>query len=164
MENENLDKALEEVGKLIVSKLRINARKDGFKASGELDKSFEYRKEENDLKVFAEGYAGALSNNTKKLYKKEPNYKKLAEWAKIKGIRPLFRDKKGRFKKINKHSYNALGMALAKSIRENGIVKRFQGKPSKFIEITMTELKEDIGKKLSAAFAKDITVELKNIK
>ena len=61
MENKHLNEALNEAGKLIKSKLRVAASEDGFKASGRLDKSFDYSVVANELQVKAEKYAGALS-------------------------------------------------------------------------------------------------------
>ena len=61
MENKHLNEALNEAGKLIKTKLRVAASEDGFKASGRLDKSFDYSVVANELQVKAEKYAGALS-------------------------------------------------------------------------------------------------------
>ena len=61
MENKHLNEALNEAGKLIKRKLRVAASEDGFKASGKLDKSFDYSVVANELQVKAEKYAGALS-------------------------------------------------------------------------------------------------------
>ena len=43
MEGDNLKLALRDAGKLIRKKLKTEASKDGFKASGKLGKSFRYR-------------------------------------------------------------------------------------------------------------------------
>ena len=99
MENKHLNEALNEAGKLIKRKLRVAASEDGFKASGKLDKSFDYSVVANELQVKAEKYAGALSEgvSTDSSYNKSSDEfrKSIIDWAKKKGITPK-RSKKGR--------------------------------------------------------------------
>ena len=98
MENVHLNTALNDVGKLIKKKLKSAASDDGFKASGELDKSFSYSAAANELSVFASKYAGALSGGIKT--RKDTNKSSeefrnsIIKWAKSKGITPR-RNKKG---------------------------------------------------------------------
>ena len=61
MEGENLKLALREVGKLIRNRLKQGAKDDEFSASGNLDRSFKYRVQDNELYIFGEQYANALS-------------------------------------------------------------------------------------------------------
>ena len=61
MDDTNLNKALNEAGELIKNKLKVAASNDGFKATGKLDKSFDYSVVANQLQVMSEKYAGALS-------------------------------------------------------------------------------------------------------
>lgn len=144
MENRHLNEALHEAGKLIKSKLRVAASEDGFKASGKLDKSFDYSVVANDLQIKAEKYAGALSEGISK----DANYNKssdefrksIIDWAKKRGIRPK-RNKKGRFT-----SYMSMANAIAISIRRKGISKRFGYKGSGFI----TQVKSSMEKKLTS--------------
>ena len=56
MEGENLRLAVKEVGKLLKSELKKAAKADGFKASGNLNKSFKYRVKKNELHMFAKEY------------------------------------------------------------------------------------------------------------
>jgi len=143
MNNKHLNEALNEAGKLIKSKLRVAASEDGFKASGKLDKSFDYSVVANELQVKAEKYAGALSEGISK----DANYNKssdefrksIIDWAKKKGITPK-RSKKGRFT-----SYMSMANAIAISIRRKGISERFGYKGSGFI----TQVKNSMEKKLT---------------
>ena len=151
MENKHLNEALNEAGKLIKTKLRVVASEDGFKASGRLDKSFDYSVVANELQVKAEKYAGALSEgiSTGGRGSKEEFEKmqlNIIQWAKIKGIRPQVRDKKGRFQKVTDRTWKSLGYVLSRSIRRKGISKRFGYKGSGFI----TQVKSSMEKKLTS--------------
>jgi len=151
MENKHLNEALNEAGKLIKSKLRVAASEDGFKATGKLDKSFDYSVVANELQVKAEKYAGALSEGISTGSSgKEAEFKKMQlniiEWAKTKGIRPQVRDKKGRFQKVTSRTWKSLGYVLSRSIRRKGISKRFGYKGSGFI----TQVKSSMEKKLTS--------------
>ena len=151
MENKHLNEALNEAGKLIKSKLRVAASEDGFKATGRLDKSFDYSVVANELQVKAEKYAGALSEgistggsgNKAEFEKMQLN---IIQWAKAKGIRPQVRDKKGRFQKVTDRTWKSLGYVLSRSIRRKGISKRFGYKGSGFI----TQVKSSMEKKLTS--------------
>ena len=151
MENKHLNEALHEAGKLIKSKLRVAASEDGFKASGKLDKSFDYSVVADELQVKAEKYAGALSEGIStggsgdkaEFEKMQLN---IIQWAKAKGIRPQVRDKKGRFQKVTDRTWKSLGYVLSRSIRRKGISKRFGYKGSGFI----TQVKSSMEKKLTS--------------
>ena len=151
MENKHLNEALNEAGKLIKSKLRVAASDDGFKASGKLDKSFDYSVVANELQVKAEKYAGALSegistNGSGDKADFERMQLNIIKLAKIKGIRPQVRDKKGRFQKVTDRTWKSLGYVLSRSIRRKGISKRFGYKGSGFI----TQVKSSMEKKLTS--------------
>jgi folate-dependent tRNA-U54 methylase TrmFO/GidA len=151
MENKHLNEALNEAGKLIKSKLRVAASEDGFKASGRLDKSFDYSVVANELQVKAEKYAGALSegistNGSGDKADFERMQLNIIKWAKTKGIRPQVRDKKGRFQKVTDRTWKSLGYVLSRSIRRKGISKRFGYKGSGFI----TQVKSSMEKKLTS--------------
>tara|TARA_R110000822_G_scaffold179839_1_gene319644 strand:+ start:589 stop:1125 length:537 start_codon:yes stop_codon:yes gene_type:complete len=175
MEGENLKLALREVGKLIRKNLKQSAKDDEFSASGNLDRSFKYRVEKNELYIFGEQYANALSGGIKNKGKYDYDMaKKLAKWAKIKGMRPMFRlyekdvdgsyKPTGKFRKVYESSWKSLGFVLARSIAEKGISKRFRYKGSGFIEAVQKETKEQIKKMLKDAYKKDILEQLNTLK
>ena len=160
MEGENLKIALKEVGKLIKDKLKQGAKDDEFVASGKLDKSFKYRVIANELYIYGEEYAGALSDGVKR----DAGYNKVGEeftnsiirWAKIKGMRPLRRSKSGQFTSLKEYSYKSMAIAIAKSIRRKGISQRFGYKGSGFIDRVIKEQEQNVSDILSEAYKKDI--------
>lgn len=175
METTNLKLALREVGKLIRKNLKEGAKNDGFKASGKLDKSFKYRVEDNELYIFGEEYANALSKGIDKKgrYSKEMS-SNLVKWAKIKGLRPQFRDKKGRFTKVTDRTWKSLGFVLARSIAgksnarnpknpKGGISERFGYKGSGFIKVVQEQTRTQIKNIITEAYKKDITEQLNSI-
>jgi len=169
MEGENLKLALKEVGKLIKKNLKQAAKDDGFKASGKLDRSFKYRVEDNELYIFGEQYANALSDGISTGGgSDEEGFKNLQsniiKWAKIKGIRPQIRDKKGRFTKVSDRAWKSLGYVLARSIRQKGISERFGYKGSGFIQAVQEQTREQIKTILKEGYRKDILLSLNKLK
>ena len=175
MEGENLKLALREVGKLIRKNLKQKFKEKDFYASGDLDKSFKYRVQDNELYIFGEQYANALSGGIKNKGKYSHDMAdKLAKWAKDKGMRPVFKLYKkdvdgkykptGKFRKVYKSSWKSLGLVLAKSIAEKGISKRYKYKGNKFIEAVKKETKEEIKRILKEGYRKDIAAQLKTLK
>ena len=149
MEGENLKLALREVGKLVRKNLKQEAKNDEFKASGDLNKSFRYRVEDNELYIFGEQYANALSKGISTGGGSdeagfEMLQKNIIKWAKNKNMTPRFRlyekdvDGKykptGKFRKVYQSSWKSLGYVLARSIRQKGISKRFEYTGSGFVK------------------------------
>jgi hypothetical protein len=169
MDSTNLNTALKEAGELIKSKLRVAAANDGFKATGKLDKSFDYSVVANELQVMSEKYAGALSEgistngsgNKAEFEKMQIN---IIKWAKIKGIRPQVRDKKGRFTKVTDRTWKSLGFVLSRSIRKKGISKRFGYKGSGFIQEVKNSMEKKITSIIEEGYKKDLLAELDKIK
>jgi len=165
MENKHLNEALNEAGKLIKSKLRVAASEDGFKATGRLDKSFDYSVVANELQVKAEKYAGALSEgistggsgNKAEFEKMQLN---IIQWAKTKGIRPQVRDKKGRFQKVTDRTWKSLGYVLSRSIRRKGISKRFGYKGSGFITQVKTSMEKKLTSMILEGYKKDLLEQI----
>ena len=165
MENKHLNEALNEAGKLIKSKLRVSAVNDGFKATGKLDKSFDYSVVANELKVMSEKYAGALSEGIStsgsgdkaEFEKMQIN---IIKWAKMKGIRPQVRDKKGRFQKVTDRTWKSLGFVLSRSIRKKGISKRFGYKGSGFIQEVKTSMEKKITDIITEGYKKDLLEQI----
>jgi hypothetical protein len=179
MEGENLKLALREVGKLIRKNLKQEAKNDNFKAFGKLNDSFKYRVEDNELYIFGEQYANALSKgistgggSDKRGF--EQLQSNIIKWAKIKGMRPVFRLYKkdvdgsykptGKFRKVYDSTWKSLGYVLARSIRSRGISERFKYKGSGFIERVQKETKEQIKTILKEGYRKDILLSLDKLK
>ena len=162
MEGDNLKLALRDAGKLIRKKLKTEASKDGFKASGKLNKSFRYRVIANELHIYAEQYAGALSGGIKT--RKDANKSSeefrnsIIKWARYKGITPK-RDKKGRFT-----SYMSMANAIAISIKRRGISERFGYKGSGFVDRVKTEMTSEITDIIQKGFKKDLLDNLNKVK
>jgi hypothetical protein len=170
MEQTELNKALDDVGKIIVERLRRNASAEGFKATGKLSNSWGYKVIENELKIHAERYAGALANGGKPVSSSDEKSGKkgrLEEWIRAKGIRPYRKLKGGyKFAKMNTEknsAYKGMLYAISRAIAEKGIVKRFNYKGSGFINLTLEQTKKQIENMLSEAYLKDITKELNNL-
>jgi len=123
MEGENLKLALREVGKLIRKNLKQEAKSDEFKASGKLDRSFRYRVEDNELYIFGEQYANALSDGIKNKSNSKgvsPKFvDSILDWMRYKGIQP--RDRKGRYVSIKSYTNRSIANAIARGIKKNGI-------------------------------------------
>jgi hypothetical protein len=166
MEGENLKLALREVGKLIRKNLKQEAKNDKFKASGKLDSSFKYRVKDNELYIFGEQYANALSDGIKNKSNSKgvsPKFvDSILDWMKHKGIQP--RDRKGRYVSIKSYTNRSIANAIARGIKKNGISKRFGYKGSGFIQAVQEETKEEIKRILKEGYRKDIAAQLKTLK
>ena len=172
METPNLNEAKKNIGELLVTKFRKAAKDDKFSSTGKLDSSFGYDVVADKIEVFAEQYAGALSDGiTKKFNPSGAMVSKIVAWMKSKGMQPLSRDKKGRFKKVTESSYKSVAFVIARSISGNsnarlpknpngGISKRFGYNGSGFMERVVIEQKEIVKQTLQDALKKDIEMEL----
>ena len=168
MEGDNLKEALKEVGKLIKNKLKQGAKDDDFTASGKLNKAFKYRVIANELYIYGEEYANALSKGVKR----DRGYDKVGSefvnsiinWAKIKGMRPTSRNTKGQFVSVKDYSYKSMAIAIAKSIRRKGVSERFGYKGSGFIDTVKKEIQGEIKTILKTAYKKDILQQLDKLK
>jgi hypothetical protein len=161
MNNDNLNNALKNAGKLIKNKLRVAALNKGHKATGKLDKSFDFSVVAQKLDIFSKEYAKAVSEGIEK----DSRYNKsstafrnsLIEWAKAKGIAP--RDKKtGKF-----ITYMKMASAMAIGIRRNGISKRFQYRGSGFIKEVENQMQSEIINIINEGYKKDLINQLNKI-
>lgn len=157
MKTPNLDKAKEIVGKQIVDGLKKAAKDDEFSASGNLDRSFGYEKIAEGIKFMAEEYAGALSDGIdNKRGGGDEMIDNIVKWARSKGMRPMTRTSKGRFKKVTDNSYKRMARAIAFNIAQKGISKRNDYKGSGFIDRVITEQKEKVSEIILEAYKKDL--------
>ena len=171
MEGENLKLALREVGKLIKKSLKQNALnppdgKKGFKASGDLDRSFKYRVEGNELYLFGKQYANALSDGIKNKNNSKGVSSQFVDsilvWMRDRRIQP--RDKKGRYVGIKSYTQRSIANAIARGIKKNGISKRYGYKGSGFIQAAQDQTREQIKTILKEGYRKDILLSLNKLK
>lgn len=156
---DNLDEAIHTVGKNVVDEIKKLAIKDGFKNTGELDNSFEYKVEGNVVTVYGADYTLALSDGIKK--KKLPNVREIKEWVKQKGLR--LEDYKGRPLPNTEVNMNRVAFVISKSIERRGISKRFGYKGSGFFDEAIKNTMEKITDIIAEAYKLDIIVKLKEI-
>ena len=157
---ENLDKALKDVGENVVSEIkRLAIKRDGFRASGDLDRSISYEVKGNIVEVSALEYIGAISEGIKK--RKFPNVHNIREWAKDRGISP--RNSKGRFISRTDANMNKLAFVIGRSISEKGISKRFGYQGSGFLEEIKKDVVKNVTDMIAEAYKLDIIVKLKEI-
>ena len=157
---ENLDKALNDVGENVVSEIkRLAIKRDGFKASGDLDRSISYEVKGNIVEVSALEYIGAISDGIHK--KKFPNGYNILEWAKARGLQP--RGAKGRLLSRTDANMKSMAFVIARSISEKGISKRFGYKGRGFLEEIKKDVVKNVTDMIAEAYKLDIIVKLKEI-
>tara|TARA_B110000503_G_scaffold11008_1_gene14951 strand:+ start:58 stop:534 length:477 start_codon:yes stop_codon:yes gene_type:complete len=157
---ENLDKALKDVGENVVSEIkRLAIKRDGFKASGDLDRSISYEVKGNIVEVSALEYIGAISDGIHK--KKFPNGYNILEWAKARGLQP--RGAKGRLLSRTDANMKSMAFVIARSISEKGISKRFGYKGRGFLEEIKKDVVKNVTDMIAEAYKLDIIVKLKEI-
>jgi len=157
---ENLDKALNDVGENVVSEIkRLAIKRDGFKASGDLDRSISYEVKGNIVEVSALEYIGAISDGIHK--KKFPNGYNILKWAKDRGLQP--RGAKGRLLSRTDANMKSMAFVIARSISEKGISKRFGYKGRGFLEEIKKDVVNNVTDMIAEAYKLDIIVKLKEI-
>ena len=162
---ENLDKALKDVGESIVAEVKKLAKRDNFKAFGDLDKSITYLVKDNVVEISANKYIEAISGGIKsqKGSNEEFNQKveNIKKWARIKGIQP--RGINGKFIVRSEYNVNRMAYAIAKKIANEGISKRFGYKGSGFLEEVKKDVVKNVTDMIAEAYKLDIIVKLKEI-
>ena len=131
-------------------------------SSGSLKKSIEYKMTDDGFNIESDSeYAYLLGSNGYLKRWRRPPHEKLAEWAKRKGMRPLMRDRRGRFKKASKDGFKRLGFALAKSIDINGTVKRYGYRGSRIIQRVNQKLEGKVSGEIMEAYKLDLIQGMK---
>ena len=165
---ENLDKALKDVGENVVSEIkRLAIKRDGFKVSGDLEKSISYEVKGNIVTIEANRYIEALSGGIQK--KKFPNGYNILKWAKARGLQP--RGAKGRLLSRTDANMKSMAFVIARSIagqspnpeNEGGISKRFGYQGSGFLEEIKKDVVNNVTDMIAEAYKLDIIVKLKEI-
>lgn len=154
-----LDSALNDFAKRVVSRSRANLTREKKNVFGELYDSLGYDLNASrnsfslsfsmaDYGVFQDKGVSGTENkyNTPFSFKgKQPPSEPLSKWAKARNIR--LRDDKGRFQKGN---YKTIGFLIARSIKKKGI------RPSLFFTKPFESAFKDLPSDLTEAFALDI--------
>ena len=163
---ENLDKALNDVGENVVSEIkRLAIKRDGFKASGDLERSISYKVKGNIVEVSALEYIGAVSDGIHK--KKFPNGYNILKWAKDRGLQP--RGAKGKLLSRTEANMKSMAFVIARSIagqspspdKTGGISKRFGYKGSGFLEEIKKDVVNNVTDMIAEAYKLDIIVKLR---
>ena len=161
----NLDKALKDVGEGIVAEIKKLAKRDDFKASGDLDKSITYLVKDNVVEISANKYIEAISGGIKRQKGSNEEFNQKVEnikkWARIKGIQP--RGINGKFIVRSEYNVNRMAYAIAKKIANEGISKRFGYKGSGFLEEIKRDVVKNVTDMIAEAYKLDIIVKLKEI-
>ena len=159
-----LAEALSQMSDDFLESVIKQAKEDELVSTGKLLRSFKIVKSENGFTLINDsGYGGAVladgSGKTSKIGKEK--IQRLADWAKTKGMQPLLRNKKGRFRKITESSYTALGFILAKSISKKGTIQRFGYKGSNTLQRVADIKMKEWATKISVAFKEDLITQMK---
>lgn len=120
--NLDISKILDNFSKEYIKTLESNLRKDGNVASGDAIKSIRSKINKDSLEIHFNEYLTSISEGRKKS-RKNPSPEmvdRIVSWMKYKNMRPLSRDKKGRFRKQDEKQYKRSAFALSKGILRNG--------------------------------------------
>lgn len=137
---------------------------------GDLERSIRDEVSDNGFSLISdEKYAYILGSNGYLKKWRRPPAQELAEWARRKGMRPMMRDSKGRFKKVTKDSYLRLGFALANSIDgkgdknrgRNGTAKRFGYRGSRIIQKVNQQMEGKLSGVIMEAYKLDLIQGMK---
>jgi hypothetical protein len=153
---------LNKIGQYYTARLKENLRSDGNYATGKLDRAIGYRVDGNTLVVTATGSAAVLLSlsSGRKQSNKLPSREmvtRVVDWMKAKGMRPLSRNKKGRFLKQTESTFRKSAYALGRSMLRRGY------KGSQVISRSYRELEKNIDADILAAFRKGLEDNLNNI-
>lgn len=113
---------LENFAKNYLETLEANLRKDGNVASEDAIKSLKAKINKQSLEISFNEYLVAISEG-RKPSSKNPSpemVERVVSWMKYKNMRPLSRDKKGRFRKQDANQYKRSAFVLSKGILRKG--------------------------------------------
>lgn len=175
--------ALQRFGALYIDEIKRDLRAKQLISTGELVNSFRFTIDEDGdsliLTVSGAEHGQAVSDGTKSSPKgvsrpssaqpfntANPNtmLERIAKWMKTKGMQPLARQERGRFRKHTESAYRKAAFAVARSILRKGIIKRFGFKGSmtyeqslatihrKYPTLIVEAVKEDLNEIIRAKF------------
>jgi hypothetical protein len=157
-----LKETLSKLAKEYQERIQRSIQDEDLTATGSLKKSIRVEEQEDGFSILSdEKYANLLGNFGYLKTWGKPSPYNLAQWAKTKGMRPMLRDKRGRFRKITEKSYLSLGFALAKSIDKKGTIKRYGYKGSRIIYNVNKEMEGKVSGEITEAFKLDLVNGMK---
>ena len=155
----NLKAELQKYGKLYKEKFKSQLKSDDTYASGNLSKSVKYETSSTDdyseLSLLADSYMEQISEGRKA--GRMPPSSEILKWAKIKGIKPDARMKKG----SDDYKMKKLAFVIARSIASRGMIKRYGFKGTNIIDFVYNSLAEQMGNDLFQAYQLDLEAQLK---
>ena len=153
MNNENLNKELDVIGKYMVSQIKREMTSGKIKASGDLYNSIKYSKNKEGLIVTSLDYGSVVLGEGSRPSSKTPSMEmvsRIERWMGYKGMSALARGRGGRFRKRTPSSIRSAAFNLSKRILERGI----QG--SNIIQTSVQRLEKRIEKDILKAYKADI--------
>lgn len=152
MSFDNLQAELNKYGKLLVERYKAQMKIDGTDATGDTANSIKYIATQSELDIIADKALEYIDKGRKA--GEAPPLSAIAQWARAKGIRP--RGGGGSFIKSNAITEYWMIKNIAKSIAENGTIKRFGYKGSGIIDFVYQSNKDEVLNGIFAAYGRDI--------
>tara|TARA_R110000803_G_scaffold16238_1_gene44563 strand:+ start:921 stop:1421 length:501 start_codon:yes stop_codon:yes gene_type:complete len=155
----NLQTELVKYGTLLVERYKAQLKIDGTQATGDTEKSLNYLVSDGSLEILADKSIEYLDKGREP--GEAPPLSAIAQWARAKGIKP--RGEGGSFIKSNSITEVWMIRNIAKSIAENGTIKRFGYKGSGIIDFVYQNNKEEMLNNIFAAYGRDVQEVLNEI-
>jgi len=159
MDLSNLQSELVKYGTLLVEKYKAQLKIDGTQATGDTEKSLNYIVGSGQLEILADKSLEYIDKGRKA--GEEPPLSSIAHWARAKRIKPRGGD--GSFIKSTAMTEFWMIKNIAKSIAENGTIKRFGYKGSGIIDFVYQNQKDEMLNNIFAAYGRDVQEELNKI-
>ena len=159
MDLSNLQAELVKYGTLLVQKYKAQLKIDGTQATGDTEKSLNYVVGTAELQILADKSLEYIDQGRKP--GEAPPLSAIAQWARAKGIKPRGGD--GSFIKSTSMTEVWMIKNIAKSIAENGTIKRFGYKGSGIIDFVYLNQKDEMLNNIFAAYGRDVQEELNKI-
>ena len=159
MDLSNLQAELVKYGTLLVQKFKAQLKIDGTQATGDTEKSLNYVVGTAELQILADKSLEYIDKGREP--GEAPPLSAIAQWARAKGIKPRGGD--GSFIKSTSMTEVWMIKNIAKSIAENGTIKRFGYKGSGIIDFVYLNQKDEMLNNIFAAYGRDVQEELNKI-
>ena len=99
------------------------------------------------LNIYAAEYFDSVDKGTKP--GKRPPYRKIYEWAKVKGIQPM-----------NSKNFNQMVKNIQEAILQSGTIKRFGYKGANILDYVDQKYKDEITEEIKQGYLKDLESEI----